>query len=145
MGSLRDECKTLRYDFMLIAVVLLLTLFGLVTLYSASYLFAMNQPRRFASGWDPLAGNLAACVLMAVIFPILALAKLDWLKKGWVVIFFVMLTVVLNILPFLPFFQRNDIAMRWITLKNGIGFQPSELIKIVLPLYLAYILDKNKD
>ena len=137
--------RTLRYDFILIAVVLLLTLFGLVTLYSASYLFALNQPQRFTSGLTPLIGNVTACALMIVMFPILALIKLEWLKKGWMVVFLVLITIGFNVLPFFKPFQRNDYAMRWITLREGISFQPSELIKIVLPLYLAYILDKNND
>jgi len=140
---LREE--TVRYDIILIAVVLLLTLFGLVTLYSASYLFALNQPQRFTNGLTPLIGNLTACALMVVIFPILALIRLDWLKKGWFVVLLVAFTVLFNMLPFLKVFQRNDYAMRWISLGEGIGFQPSELIKIVLPLYLAYILEKNDD
>jgi cell division protein FtsW len=123
----------------------LLTLLGLVTLYSASYLFALNQPQRFTNGLTPLLGNVTACVLMIVIFPILALIRLEWLQKGWFVILLVMLTVVFNVLPFFKAFQKNDNAMRWITLREGVGFQPSELIKIVLPLYLAYILDKNRD
>jgi len=136
---------TVRYDIILIAVVLLLTLFGLVTLYSASYLFALNQPQRFTNGLTPLIGNFTACVLMIVIFPILALIRLEWLKKGWFVIMLVFVTIVLNMLPFLKVFQGNDYAMRWITLREGISFQPSELIKIVLPLYLAYILEKNEN
>ena len=141
----REERGTLRYDFILIAVILLLTLFGLVTLYSASYLFALNQPQRFTNGLAPLIGNFTACALMIVIFPILALVKLEWLKKGWMVILLLLLTIGFNILPFLKPFQRNDYAMRWITLRDGISFQPSELIKVVLPLYLAYILDKNSE
>jgi cell division protein FtsW len=145
VGFSKETHGTLRYDILLIAIVLLLTLFGLVTLYSASYLFALNQPKRFNSGWAPLAGNISACVLMIVIFPILALLKLEWLKKGWVVVLLVLFTVLLNILPLLKPFQRNGYAMRWIILRDGIGFQPSEIIKVVLPLYLAYILDKNKD
>ena len=141
----REARGTVRYDIILIAVVLLLTLFGLVTLYSASYLFALNQPQRFTNGLSPLVGNVTACALMVVIFPILALIRLEWLKKGWFVVLLVLLTVIFNMLPFLKAFQRNDYAMRWITLREGISFQPSELIKIALPLYLAYILDKNSE
>jgi cell division protein FtsW len=143
--GLSRESRILRYDILLIAIVLLLTLFGLVILYSASYLFALNQPGRFNSGWAPLAGNISACVLAIVIFPILALIKLEWLKKGWVIVLLVLFTVLFNILPLLKPFQRNGYAMRWIILREGMGFQPSELIKVILPLYLAYILDKNKD
>jgi len=134
-----------RYDVILIAVVLLLTLFGLVTLYSASYLFALNQPQRFTNGLTPLIGNLTACALMVVIFPILVLIRLEWLKTGWFVVLLVFITVVVNMLPFLKVFQSNDYAMRWITLREGISFQPSEFMKVVLPLYLAYILEKNND
>jgi cell division protein FtsW len=142
---LREGRGTLRYDFILIAIVLLLTLFGLVTLYSASYLFALNQPQRFNNGLTPLIGNITACALMIVIFPILALIRLEWLQKGWFVVLLVLFTVIFNMLPFFKTFQSNDYAMRWITLREGVSFQPSELIKIVLPLYLAYILDKNSD
>jgi len=145
VGFSGKEQGIVRYDFILIAVTLLLTLVGLVILYSASYLFAVNQPGRFTSGWAPLTGNFAACIVMVAIFPILALVRLEWLKKGWVVIFLVMLTIILNILPLLKPLRREGYAMRWIIIKKGIGFQPSELIKIVLPVYLAYILEKNND
>jgi cell division protein FtsW len=145
VGFSGKEQGIVRYDFILIAVTLLLTLVGLVILYSASYLFAVNQPGRFTSGWAPLTGNFAACIVMVAIFPILALVRLEWLKKGWVVIFLVLITVILNILPLLKPLRREGYAMRWIIIKKGIGFQPSELIKIVLPVYLAYILEKNND
>jgi cell division protein FtsW len=145
VGFSNKEHGTVRYDFILIAVIVLLTLFGLVTLYSASYLFALNQPQRFTSGWAPLTGNFVACILMVALFPILALVRLEWLRKEWMVIFLVLFTVILNILPLLKPLRREGYAMRWIIIKDGIGFQPSELIKIVLPLYLAYILDKNND
>ena len=154
MGSLGEERGVFRYDYCLIAIVVLLTLLGLVTLYSASYLFALNQPDRFRSGLTPITSNIIASVIMVALFPILALIELDWLKKGWVIFALLLFTVVLNMLPFLSFFQKSNHrpgvdAMRWIVIKIGgrdlISFQPSELVKIVLPLYLAYILDKNKD
>lgn len=140
-----EQRGAIRYDIIMIAVILMLTLLGLVTLFSASYLFALNQPGRFARGITPLFGNIVAFGAMVFIFPILALFDLDWLKKGWVVVSLVVVTLILNILPFFPPFKGDNAAMRWIIIKDGIGFQPSELIKIVLPLYLAYILDKNNE
>ena len=138
-----------RYDYCLIGIVLLLTLLGLVTLYSASYLFALNQPDRFEGGLAPITSNLIALAMMLVIFPILAKIPLDWLNTKWVILTLLVFTVVLNLLPFLSFFQRASHRMgidaaRWIVIKGG-SFQPSELIKVVLPLYLAYSLDKNKN
>jgi cell division protein FtsW len=144
---LRAERGSLRYDFILLAIVLLLTLIGLVILYSASYLFASNQADRFKDGWAPLIGNLIVCVMMIFLFPAFALINLDYLKKAWVVFLLVLLTIALNMLPFVERFKLspdNNSAMRWVNL-GFTTFQPSELIKVILPLYLAYILDKNKD
>jgi cell division protein FtsW len=146
--------KTFRYDFLIAAATLLLLLLGLVILYSASFLFASNQPTRFGNGWGPISSNLAAVLIMLLLFPILSLINLEWLKKGWVVFFIVFLTILVNLLPFFPVFQKENHrqgidAMRWIFFKfpgqKSMSFQPSELIKVTLPLYLAYILDKNKD
>jgi len=57
------------------------------------------------------------------------------------------------LLPFISFFQKSNFnpsvdARRWIFLTIGgraFSFQPSELIKLTLPIYLAYILDKNTE
>ena len=145
---MREERQALRYDYILFAIVVLLTLLGLVTLYSASYLFALNQPWRFARGGAPLASNIVACAIMVVFFPALALVRLDILKKGRFVFALVAFTVFINLLPFVPLFQRSGLepggARRWI-LMGGLSFQPSEVIKLALPLYLAYILDKNSE
>ena len=154
MRSLRER-QAFRYDYILIATVILLTLVGLVTLYSASYLFALNQPGRFGGGLTPLVSNIIAGVIMIAAFPILAfVVKLDTLKKEWVIIGLVVFTVFINLLPLVPFFQKANFepgvdVRRWIIIRRGgsdwLSFQPSEVIKVVLPLYLAYILDKNTE
>jgi len=148
------NARVFRYDFLMAAAILLLLMIGMVTLYSASFLFAANQPARFGSGWGPISSNLAAVLIMLILFPILALVNLEWLKKGWVVFFIILVTIFVNLLPFFPVFQKENHrqgidAMRWIFFKlpgqRSMTFQPSELIKVALPLYLAYILDKNQD
>jgi cell division protein FtsW len=144
---LKEERGALRYDYILLALILLLTLLGLVILYSASYLFASNQVGRFKDGWAPLISNLTVCLMMIVLFPVFALINLDFLKKAWVIFLLIVITIAFNLLPFIERFQissNKDTAMRWVNL-GFTSFQPSELIKFVLPLYLAYILDKNND
>jgi len=146
--------KAFRYDFFMLAAILLLLLLGLVILYSASFLFASNQPSRFVSGWAPMSSNIVAVLIMLFLFPILSMVNIELFRKGWAVFFILLFTVLINLLPFLPVFQKENHrpgidAMRWIFLKfpgqRSLSFQPSELIKVALPLYLAYILDKNKD
>jgi len=149
---LHGERQAFRYDYVLFAAVILLTLIGLVTLYSASYLFALNQPGRFAGGGAPLFSNIVACLIMIAVFPVLAFIKLDVFKKEWIIFGLVMFTIAINLLPLVPFFQKSNFepgidVRRWIIIRRGgsdwLSFQPSEVIKLVLPLYLAYILDKN--
>ena len=144
-----EERKVIRYDIILISIVVFLTLLGLVTLFSASYLFASNQPARFGSGKGAINSNIFAVILMLGLFPVLALIRLDLLKQGRIIAVMLIATFALNILPFFPVFRKENFnaetdAMRWIFL-GGFSFQPSEVIKFVLPIYLAYILSKNKD
>jgi cell division protein FtsW len=100
-----------------------------------------------------MSSNIVAILIMILLFPILTMVNLEWFKKGWVVFFILFFTIIINMLPFFAFFQKANHrpgvdAMRWIFLKlpgQTLSFQPSELIKVALPLYLAYILDKNHD
>ena len=147
----RAENRAFRYDYVLLAAVILLTLLGLVTLSSASHLFALNRPARFADGLAPLRSNVMACMIMLLFFPLVVFSRLNMLRDGKVIFALVAFTVFLNILPFLPAFQRGGsdqglVVKRWIILRiagGAFSFQPSEAIKVVLPLYLAFILDKN--
>ena len=143
--------QKIRYDIIFVALILLLTLLGLVTLYSASFLFASNQPLRFRSGWTPITSNLIVCGIMLILFPTLALMKLDWLKNGAAIIAIVIAAIILNSIPIILSYARSSEGShvrRWILINVGshaFSFQPSEIIKVVLPLYLAYILDKNSE
>ena len=153
MKFFREEQKIIpRYDILLVASVVLLTSLGLVVLYSASYLFALNQPHRFPDGLAPLRGNLLACILGLVGFFIASRMNLQWLQKKKSIMILVLVTVAFNLLPLVPIFQPitgQGNVNRWIYINAGgrtlITFQPSEMIKIILPIYLAYILNKNKD
>jgi cell division protein FtsW len=58
----------------------------------------------------------------------------------------VAITVVLCILPFVPGFgvTKNG-ASRWIRVSAANTFQPSELVKLTLPFYLAHIFSKKQE
>jgi cell division protein FtsW len=129
-----------RTDHILIASILLLTGLGLVSLYSASYGFAdifFDDAMFFISRQFVFAG------IGLVLFFVVSFFNLDWLRK--IILPIVIAAFVLCLLTFVPGIgvTRNG-ASRWI----GIGsttYQPSELVKLVLPLYLAHIFDKKQD
>ena len=122
------------------ASVLLLAGLGLVTLYSASYAFAQ---RFFGNGLYFVSRQIMTGCAGLILFLLASVVDLDLLRKF--VKPLVLGCIVLCILTFVPGIGvRKNGAARWI----GIGpytYQPSELVKLVLPLYLAHFFDKKKD
>jgi cell division protein FtsW len=124
-----------------VASVFLLTGLGLVTLYSSSYALAS---RFYSTGLHFVIGQLRAGALGVALFFIASRIDLEILRK--LVKPLVIFTVIICILTFVPGIgdTRNG-ASRWIKLPMGITFQPSELVKFILPLYLAHIFDKKQE
>lgn len=132
--------RTLRGEHVLSASVLMLVCLGLVTLYSSSYAFA---DRFFNNGLYFVSRQLLYGAGGILLFFIASRINLELVRK--LIKPLVVGTAVLCGLTFLPGIgvTRNG-AARWI----GIGswtYQPSEMVKLVLPLYLAHIFDKKRD
>jgi cell division protein FtsW len=127
-------------DHILMASIFLLTGFGLVTLYSSSYAFA---ERFFDDGLYFISRQLLLCVAGLAAFFIAAKIRLDILRK--LVKPLVICAVILCCLTFVPGIgvTKNG-APRWIHF-GPLTYQPSELVKVILPLYLAHIFDKKGD
>jgi cell division protein FtsW len=121
--------------------VLLLTGAGLVTLWTASTRFAEK-----IFGGDTLYIISRQGVLALVglsVFLILSHIKIEVIRRF--IPFFVLISLMLCALTFAPgiSMQKNG-ATRWIRF-GSYSFQPSETVKIVLPLYLAHIFDKKRE
>ena len=127
-------------DHVLVASIFLLTGLGLVTLYSASYAFAQ---RFFGNGMYFVSRQILLGTAGVLLFFLASRIDLDLLRKF--IIPLVLGSVLLCVLTFVPHIGvRKNGAARWI----GIGsytYQPSELVKLILPLYLAHFFDKKKD
>jgi len=127
-------------DSLYLATLVLLAGTGLACLYSASYGYALSlgkSPSYFALrqlAWF-LPASLAFCAA--------AFVPLDRLRSAIVVL--VLGSMLLLFLPFAPVvgITKNG-ASRWFGL-GGYMFQPSELFKPMLVLYLAHILSKKSE
>jgi cell division protein FtsW len=128
-------------DHVLIACVLLLAGVGLATLYSASYAFGekFQNPRQVL-----FSRQVGFCLLGLAGFFVLSWLRLSTLRRF--IVPMVALTIVLCILPFVPGIgvTKNG-ASRWIRVFGSNTFQPSELVKLTLPFYLAHIFSKKQD
>jgi cell division protein FtsW len=127
-------------DHVLIASGLLLAGAGLVSLYSASYAFG---DRFFGDGLYFISHQLKLAGAGLCLFFLAARINLDRMRKLMKLL--VAATVVLCLLTFVPGIgvSKNG-ASRWILI-GARTYQPSELVKLILPLYLAHIFDKKQD
>ena len=123
-----------------IFIICVLILFGtgLVTLYSSSYAFAL---RFFKDGNYFIFRQIIFGAAGIVLFFIFSIIDLDKIRK------FILPMVCFS--AFLCFLTRvpgigveRYGASRWIEI-GRFSYQPSEMVKIVLPLYLAHIMDKK--
>jgi cell division protein FtsW len=132
--------RRLRGDHVLIARIFLLTGLGLATLYSASYAFG---ERFFGDGRYFISRQLIlGSAGLALFFPV-SFLKPEIFRK--LMIPMVVGTVILCLLTFVPGIGvvKNG-ASRWIQF-GSYTYQPSELVKLVLRLYLAHIFDKKQE
>jgi cell division protein FtsW len=133
-----------RINHLLVISVFLLTGIGLVTLYSSSYAFASRSSHFNNNGLFFISNQLKAGAVGIVLFFIASRINLDVLRK--LIKPLVIFAVIFCALTFIPGIgnTRNG-ASRWINLPGGRTFQPSEIVKLVLPLYLAHIFDKKQE
>jgi cell division protein FtsW len=126
-------------DHVLIASIVVLLGAGLVTLYSASTSFG---ERFMENRFYFIFRQLRYGAIGVVLFIIASVIPLKFVRA--LVPFGVVLAIVLCMLTFVPYvgISKNG-AARWIGIKD-FSYQPSELVKLMLPLYLAHIFDKNQ-
>jgi cell division protein FtsW len=118
-----------------------LAVFGALMVYSASAMMAMresgdaSQYTYFVKQTIFVIGGIAGMY---------AASRLDYhiYQKPWVIIAILAVTVI-TLLAVFAFPPING-ATRWIRF-GGFSFQPSELAKIALPMFLAYYLTRNED
>ena len=131
--------RRLMPDHVLVVSVVVLLGVGLVTLYSASTSFGQRfmGDRLYFISRQLIYGAIGVLLFIAA-----SIIPLKFVRV--LVPFGVILALVLCVLTFVPYIgvSKNG-AARWIGI-GGVSYQPSELVKLVLPLYLAHIFDKNQ-
>jgi cell division protein FtsW len=129
-----------RGDGGFLAAVLLLAGVGVAVLWSSSSEYALSLGR--SSGYFALRQAIFL-VPSAVIFWACATVDLDALRARTGALTLIALGLML--LPFIPGLGENrNGATRWIDLRFT-TFQPSEIWKPALVLYLAHILEKKRE
>ncbi len=121
-------------DGSLIAIMVMLLLAGLLVLFSATYYSAAEKP--YAEVVRQLAGvalGTVACIITSRI-------PYRFWRQGWVVATGLALSAILLVLVIIPGVGVYiNGSRRWLSL-GGVSFQPSELAKFAIVLYMARAL-----
>lgn len=133
-----------NFDFPLFAIILLLSLFGLVMVYSASFVYAsldpeINNPSHYF--------NRQRIWVFAGIVILLIMSLFSYRRLGQLIPILIVVTLVLLVAIFIPGIGVSSKgATRWISL-GPIPFliQPSELAKIAMIIYFAKVYTNKQD
>ena len=126
--------KTDYYEYSLLAVIILLTCFGLVMLYStSSYMAELNY------GDDMYYFKKQAAISFGCIIIALGISQIDYhiLTKFTGVLYG--MAAILMILVKTPLGRTANGARRWLNL-GPLSFQPSEVAKIAVIVCLSYMI-----
>ena len=130
-----------RTDWFMFGLAAGLALFGALMVYSASAMMSMKE----SADASQYTYFLKQSIFVAIgIVAMLVVSRFDYrlLDNRWVV--YSILAVTSIALFAVLFFPAINGAQRWIRV-GGFSFQPSELAKIALPIFLAWFLAKNKE
>jgi cell division protein FtsW len=129
--------KRVSVDRWLFVVTLLLVFLGLVMVFSASAVMAQE---RFGSEYAFLSKQLVWAV--AGLLAMVVTMRLDYRRYKHPALVFSLMGVTTLLLISVFFLDRSHNTHRWIH-AGGFSFQPSELAKPVLILFLAYFLESR--
>jgi len=129
-----------KYDSLILTAVLFLTGIGIIMVYSASSVLAMkNYGSEYFFLRKQFTFSLLGCIVM-IIFRNIPYQCYKHLAYPVLLV-----SILLLISIFFPGFgHRAGGAARWIHIW-GVSFQPAEIARFAIILYMAYSLDKKKE
>ncbi len=133
--------KELRTDWFMFVIAAGLALFGALMVYSASAMMAMKESGESSQYTYFVKQSVFVILGIAAMFVV---SRIDYhvFENKWVIIGIVAITSIALLTVFA--FPPINGAQRWIRV-GGFSFQPSELAKVALPMFLAWFLTKNED
>lgn len=131
--------ESLKIDLkILLCAVATVTMIGILFVYSASAVYALEN---HASAYYCVKRHLIGIVIGLIGLLIAAVTPIEIIKQAAPYGFII--GVILTTLTLVPgFANRIHGSSRWLNIK-GFSFQPSELLKITMIIYVAYLMDRH--
>src|SRR5215218_9489854 len=131
--------RKLKSDKLLFTATLLLVCTGVVMVYSASAVMAMDK---YQTPYLFLVKQLAWAVMGLAALPIVM--RIDYRNYRQPAVIWATLAIVALALIAVLFGPRVNGATRWIGFA-GLGVQPSELAKIAIIIFMAALLERRME
>ncbi len=133
--------KENRIDWLMFGITAALAVFGTMMVYSASAIISLqesNNESQYTYFYKQVAFTIVGLLAMVIV------SQIDYhIFQRPIVVYSILAVTVILLFAVFAFPPVNG-AQRWIRVA-GFSFQPSELAKIALPVYLAYLLTKNEE
>jgi cell division protein FtsW len=131
--------RELPVDKLMLAIVLGITLFGAVMVYSAS---AMIAEKNYGNQYHFLARQgawaiIGLCAMAAAI-------SIDYRRYKRPAVLIPVLLVTVGLLVAVLFLPKLNETHRWIRYGRYVSLQPSEMAKLVLVAFLAFFLERKE-
>jgi cell division protein FtsW len=125
------------YDYNLLAVIILLVAFGLIILYSASSYDAATSAKMSNDSMWYLRHQAPISVFAVILCVIISRYDYHYLKN-WAGLLYLVSIALMAMVRFSPFGYSANGSRRW--LKLGVVFQPSEIAKIAVIIFIPYLI-----
>lgn len=136
-----NKAYQLKKDLRLfIGIVICLIIIGILFVYSASSVFALEH---YGTTYYFVKQQIKGLILGSIVLMSILILPSAFLKK--ITPFFFIGSLLITAATLFPFLSKQiHGSSRWISL-YGFGFQPSELLKVSFIMYLAHFFDKKID
>ncbi|SES14119.1 putative lipid II flippase FtsW [Salisediminibacterium halotolerans] len=134
-----SEKRKLYIDRYLLTAIAVLSIFGLIMIYSASYVRGYEQFGNMTHFFDRQLMWLFLSTLMLIFFMFFPYRHYSKMIKFILIGSFAMLVLVL--MPGIGYEVNH--ATRWVTV-GGFQIQPSEFVKISMIIYIAYVYSRKQ-
>ena len=124
-------------DYLILGTILLLSGFGIVMMYSASSIYAMNE---FDNYMHFFLRQTKWLIIGTIIMFVLSQMSYRYLKELAYVL--IILSWIILIMGY--FFKGNNPASRWLVLGGRSWMTTSDFARVSLIIFTAFFIDKNK-
>ena len=124
-------------DYLILGTILLLSGFGIVMMYSASSIYAMNE---FDDYMHFFLRQTKWLIIGAIVMFVLSQMSYRYLKELAYVL--IILSWIILIMGY--FFKGNNPASRWLYLGGRSWMTTSDFARVSLIIFTAFFIDKNK-